>query len=112
MVERLKVNFKDGLERLIDYVNFCLNYLEQNTPSNTTDRSLYYIIRYIAIAISRLIEALNLTTEISKRCQDIATLIDMGKAFLHAKYSYADTQRVYTILKMLCPCIKEAILKL
>lgn len=100
----------DEIKRLKIYVDFCINYIGQGSPNVTSDRSFYYIIRYLAIVISRLISTPDLAMEISKRCQGISTLIDIGKAFLQAKYSHADTNTVYTILKILCPCIKESIL--
>ncbi|MDW8084673.1 MAG: hypothetical protein RMI45_00335 [Ignisphaera sp.] len=69
-------------------------------------------MRYLVVVISKLIEAINLAIEVNRRCQDISTLIEMGRAFLQARYSYADTETVYTILKKLCPCIRETILEL
>lgn len=69
-------------------------------------------MRYLAIAIWKLIEALNLATRIREVCQDVDTLFEMGRAFLQAKYSYAGTETVATILGKLCPCIREAVLRL
>ncbi|MEM2698277.1 MAG: hypothetical protein QXF17_03025 [Ignisphaera sp.] len=110
MVVESKTCRIDEIKRLKIYVDFCISYIGQDSSTVASDRSFYYIIRYLAIVISRLISTPDLAMEISKRCQGISTLIDIGKAFLQAKYSYTGTDTVYTVLKTLCPCIKESIL--
>ena len=103
---------KDEVRRLKEYIDFCLRYIQQGPPLDSRDRSSFYIIRYLVIGIARLITSMNLANEISKKCQDTVTLIKMGDAFLQARYSYANSYSVYTILKNLCPCIGEYLYKL
>lgn len=110
MIVESKTRHIDEIKRLKIYIDFCISYIGQNSSNVASDRSFYYIIRYLAIVISRLISTPDLAMEISKRCQGISILIDIGKAFLQARYSHTDTNTVYTILKTLCPCIKELIL--
>uniref|UniRef100_A0A7J3QD01 Uncharacterized protein n=1 Tax=Ignisphaera aggregans TaxID=334771 RepID=A0A7J3QD01_9CREN len=66
----------------------------------------------MVIAISKLIVALDLVKNISEKCQDVDTFIDIGKAFLYARYSYADDYKILALLKTLCPCIKDVVYNL
>jgi len=95
------------LYRLKLYITLCIKLLNDTSYRN---KRKYYFLRYIVIALYRLIlEYSKNKPEINMKCE-ISEIYRLGKEFLNGYYSIVDDNYILGVLRKVCPCIKESLI--
>ncbi len=95
---------KNILYRLRLYTALCIKLLNDTSYRN---KKKYYFLRYIIIALYRLIlEYSKNKYEIEVKCE-ISEIFRLGKEFLNGYYSIVDDNYILGVLREVCPCIEE-----
>ncbi len=99
----------EKLSRLKAYLSLCRRYCNRGV-SNRGDS---YSIRYIAIGIYRLLEALQrlgVVLKIKPQCSEVIERVrEIGEAMFVARYSAYTDEQILEALCSACPCIEQAI---
>jgi len=92
------------LYRLKLYIALCIKLLNDNSYR---DRRRYYFLRYIVIALYRLLLEYSKNRPESRMRCETGEIYRLGKEFLNGYYSVVDDNYILGVLREVCPCIKE-----
>jgi len=92
------------LYRLKLYIALCIKMLNDNSYK---DRRRYYFLRYIVIALYRLLSEYSKNKPEAGIGCEISEIYRLGREFLNGYYSIVDDNYIVGVLRGVCPCIEE-----
>lgn len=105
MILVVKMEINEVCLRLKRFLRLCNEYVNVDVLG---ERSDYYIVRYLLIALRNLaIIRQELYQDLVNACSEdlVKELDDMGLQFFNARYSYAEDNHILCLLKRVCPCL-------